>query len=85
MLTMARGMMKAKAVQAWLWWEAVMTAVFLLNHAPTRNLVGHTSYEKPGSQGDKLAMHLLRVFGCVAHSMSPNQTSGSLMTGAGRW
>ena len=44
-LWMARSMMKAKNIPAWLWGEAVITAVFLLNRAPTKSLAGRTPYE----------------------------------------
>jgi hypothetical protein len=50
-------MIKAKAVPAWLWGEAVMTVVFLLNRAPMRSLVGRTTYE--AWYGEKLAVHFL--------------------------
>jgi transposase InsO family protein len=78
-LAMARSMMKAKAVLAWLWGEAVMTAVFLLNRAPTRSLVGRTPYE--AWYGQKPAVHFLRVFGCVAHVKVTKPNVGSSTTG----
>jgi transposase InsO family protein len=75
-LAMARSMMKAKAVHARLWGEAVMTVVFLLNRVPTRSLVGRTLYEV--WHGEKPAMHFLRVFGCVAHVKITKTNAGKL-------
>jgi hypothetical protein len=75
-LAMAWSMMKAKAVPAWLWGEAVMTAVFLLNRAPTRSLVGRTPYE--AWYGEKPAVHFLRVFGYVAHVKVTKPNAGKL-------
>ena len=53
-----------------------MTAVFLLNRAPTRSLVGRTPYE--AWYGVKLAVHFLRVFGCVAHVKVTKPNTGKL-------
>jgi hypothetical protein len=64
-LAMVQSMMKAKTVPARLWGEAMMTVVFLLNHALTRSLVGRTPYE--ACHGEKPVVHFLRVFGCMAH------------------
>jgi hypothetical protein len=69
-------MMKAKAVPARLWGEAMMTAVFLLNCAPTRSLVGCTPYE--AWHGEKPLVHFLRVFGCVAHVKVTKPNTGKL-------
>jgi hypothetical protein len=75
-LAMARSMMKAKAVPARLWGEAVMTAVFLLNRASTRSLVGRTPYE--AWHGERPAVHFLRVFDCVAHVKITKPNAGKL-------
>jgi hypothetical protein len=75
-LAMARSMLKAKAVPARLWGEAVMTAVFLLNRASMRSLVGCTPYE--AWHGEKLAVHFLRVFSCVAHVKVTKLNAGKL-------
>lgn len=45
--------------------EAVTTAVFLLNRAPTRGVEGMMPYET--WHGKKLGVGLLRTFGCMAH------------------
>lgn len=39
--------------------------MYLLNHAPTRGLVGKTLYEAWHDRKPKV--HHLRIFGCVAH------------------
>ena len=41
---MARSMMKAKSMPAQFWGEAVTTAVFILNRAPTKALKGVTPF-----------------------------------------
>jgi transposase InsO family protein len=75
-LAMARSMMKAKAVPARLWGEAVMTAVFLLNRALLRSLVGRMPYE--AWHGEKSVVHFLRVFDCVAHVKVTKSNAGKL-------
>jgi hypothetical protein len=40
MLVMAMSMLKAKGMPGWLWGEAVLTAVFILNRSPTRSVEG---------------------------------------------
>jgi hypothetical protein len=47
------------------WGEAVHTAVFLLNRAPTSALDGMTPYQ--AWYGKKPSVHLIKVFGCVAY------------------
>jgi transposase InsO family protein len=42
---MARCLLKAKGVPGRFWGEAVTTAVYLLNHAPTASLAGKTPFE----------------------------------------
>uniref|UniRef100_A0A8R7UAC2 Integrase catalytic domain-containing protein n=1 Tax=Triticum urartu TaxID=4572 RepID=A0A8R7UAC2_TRIUA len=42
---MARSLLKAKGVPGEFWGEAVTTAVFLLNRAPTKSLDGVTPFE----------------------------------------
>ena len=62
---MARSMMKAKKVPVEFWGEAVTTAVFILNHAPTKALKGKTLFE--AWHGCKPSMSFLRTFGCIGH------------------
>ena len=54
MVGMARSMMKARGMPAKFWGEAVTTAVFILNRAPTKALTGKTSFEAwSGGQGSE--------------------------------
>ena len=64
-IEMARCLLKAMAVPGPYWGEAVKTAVYLLNRAPSRSLNGVTPYE--AWHGKKPSVHHLRTFGCVAH------------------
>ena len=61
---MARSMLKAKKLLGWFWGEAVTTAVFILNQAPTQSVEGMTPFE--AWYGYKPPVHFLRTFGCVA-------------------
>jgi len=62
---MARSMLKAKKMPAAFWGEAVSTAVFILNRAPTKSLEGTTPFE--AWHGRKPDVSFLRTFGCVEH------------------
>ena len=62
---MARSMMKAKKMSAKFYGEAVTTAVFILNRAPTKALKGKTPFE--AWHGHKPNVSLLRTFGCIGH------------------
>ncbi|XP_071679914.1 uncharacterized protein [Lolium perenne] len=64
-VAMARSMMESKGLPGKFWGEAVNTAVYLLNRAPTRSMVGGTPYE--AWYGRKPSVDHLRTFGCVAH------------------
>jgi hypothetical protein len=63
---MARCLLKSMAVPGLFWGEAVKTAVYLLNRAPSRSLNGVTPYE--AWHGRKPNVQHLRTFGCVAHA-----------------
>jgi transposase InsO family protein len=63
-LGMARSLLKQRGMPAVFWGEAVVTAVCILNHSPTKALNGRTSYE--AWHGRKPAVSHLRVFGCLA-------------------
>jgi len=69
---MARSMLKAMKMPAAFWGEAVCTAVFILNRAPTKSLKGSTPFE--AWHGRKPDVSFLRTFGCVGHvkKMKPN-------------
>jgi hypothetical protein len=62
---MARSLLKARGVSAEFWGEAVVTAVYLLNRAPTKSLSGKMPYE--AWHDVKPVVDHLRTFGCVAH------------------
>lgn len=64
-MSMARCLLKAKAMPSTFWGEAVCTAVFILNRSPTKALQGKTPYEV--WHGKKPAVHFMRTFGCIAH------------------
>jgi hypothetical protein len=52
-------------VPTYFWAEAVKTAVYILNRAPTRSLDGVTPYE--AWHGRKPNVRHLRTFGCTVH------------------
>uniref|UniRef100_A0ACD5Y6T1 Uncharacterized protein n=1 Tax=Avena sativa TaxID=4498 RepID=A0ACD5Y6T1_AVESA len=60
---MARNLLKSKNLPGRFWGEAVATAVFLLNRAPTKSVNEKTPYE--ALYGVKPDVHYLRVFGCL--------------------
>ncbi|KAK1646352.1 hypothetical protein QYE76_064157 [Lolium multiflorum] len=64
-VAIARSMMESKDLPGKFWGEAVNTAVYLLNRASTRSMVGGTPYE--AWYGRKPSVDHLRTFGCVAH------------------
>jgi transposase InsO family protein len=61
----ARSLLKAKGLPGWFWGEAVLTAVYLLNRAPTKSVEGMTPFE--AWYGKKPAVHHLRTFGCLVY------------------
>jgi transposase InsO family protein len=64
-IEMARCMMKSKGVPPRFWGEAVKTAVYILNRAPTKCLQDKTPYEV--WHGRKPRVDHMRTFGCVVH------------------
>ncbi|KAK1660307.1 hypothetical protein QYE76_048469 [Lolium multiflorum] len=86
-VAMARSMMKSKGLPGKFWGEAVNTAVYLLNRAPSRSVAGITPYE--AWYGWKPSVDHLRTFGCVAHvktvsghnSKLVNRSTPMIMTG----
>jgi len=62
---MARCLLKSKGVPGEFWGEAVTTAVYLLNRAPTSSLRGKTPYEAWYNRKPKV--HHLHTFGCIAY------------------
>jgi hypothetical protein len=61
---MDRALLKQRGMSAVFWGEAVVTAVYILNHSPTKVLEGRTPYE--AWHGRKPAVSHLQVFGCLA-------------------
>ena len=64
-VVMAQSMMKAKGMPARFWGEAVTTAVFILNRAPTKALKGVTPFE--AWYGRKPSVSFLRTISCIGH------------------
>ena len=62
---MTQSMMKAKSMPAKFWGEAMTTAVFILNRAPTKALKGKTPSE--AWYGRKLSVSFLWTFSCISH------------------
>ena len=62
---MAQSMMKAKSIPARFWGEAVTTAVYILNRAPTKALKGKTPFE--AWHGRKPSVSFLWTFGYIDH------------------
>ena len=58
-------MMKAKGMPTRFCGEAVTTAVFILNRAPTKALMGKTLFEAWYRR--KPSVSFLRTFGCIGH------------------
>src|SRR6266540_7042827 len=63
-----RSMLKAKGVPNYLWGEAVLTVVHVLNRSFTRIVAGKTPFEAWYST--KPNVHYLRTFGSMAHVKS---------------
>ena len=76
MVGMARSMLKAKKMPAEFWGEAVTTAVFILNRAPTKALKGKTPFE--AWHGRKPNVSFLRTFGCIGHVFFFLENAGEL-------
>lgn len=64
-LAMARALLKERSMPTVFWGEAVVTAVYILNRAPTKALDGKTPYE--AWFGRTPAVAHLRTFGCVGY------------------
>jgi transposase InsO family protein len=62
---MARSLLKSKGLPGQFWGEAVATAVYLLNRAPTKSVRGMTPYE--ALYKVKPSVEHLRTFGCIGH------------------
>jgi hypothetical protein len=62
---MARSLLKSKELPGKFWGEAVATAVFLQNRAPTKAVRGKTPYE--ALYGTKTDVNYLKIFGCLGY------------------
>jgi transposase InsO family protein len=69
-VAMARSMMKSMKMPAKFWGEAVTSAVYILNRAPTKSVIGMTPYEAWHKR--KPTVHHMRTFGCVVHVKEVN-------------
>jgi hypothetical protein len=82
---MARALLKQRGMPAVFWGEAVVTAVYILNHSPTKALNGRTPYE--AWHGCKPVVSHLRVFSYLvftkelghASKLSDRSTPGVLI------
>ncbi|WVZ79350.1 LOW QUALITY PROTEIN: hypothetical protein U9M48_026940 [Paspalum notatum var. saurae] len=73
---MARSMLKAKKMPVEFWGEAVNTAVFILNRAPTKSLKGMTPFE--AWHGRKPDVSFMHTFGCIGHVKNVKPHLGKL-------
>ena len=62
---MARSLLKSMEVPGEFWGEAVSTAIYLLNRAPTKSVTGKTPYEAYHNR--KPSVEHFRIFGCMGH------------------
>jgi hypothetical protein len=62
---MVHNLLKSKNLPGWLWGEAVVMAVYLLNWSPTKSMIDKTPFE--AWYGKKPGVQHLRTFGCVDH------------------
>lgn len=69
-LAMAMSLLKSKFIPGRMWGEAVKHAVYVLNHVPTKVMIGITPYEVWTCR--KPSVEHLKVFGCVAHMKVPS-------------
>ena len=60
-----RALLFEKNLRNELWGKAASTAVYILNHFPTKSLQGLMPYE--AWIGSKPSVEHLRIFGCLAH------------------
>jgi hypothetical protein len=60
-----RSMLKAKGLPGWFWCKAVSNVVYVLNRCPTKSVDDMAPFET--WRGTKLAVHHLRMFGCIVY------------------
>jgi transposase InsO family protein len=71
---MAQALLKQRGMKVVFWGEAVVTAVYILNHSPTKALNRMTTYET--WHGCKSAVSHLQVFGCLAFTKELDHIEG---------
>jgi hypothetical protein len=73
---MAHSMLKVMVVPGWFWWEAVATAINILNCSPTQSVKGCTPYEV--WHDIRPSVHHFCTFGCIAHVKKGNKRLAKL-------
>jgi hypothetical protein len=73
---MARSMLHAQNLKKSLWAEAVVNAAYTRNRCPSRALPSITPEE--AWSGRKPCISHMRVFGCIAYAMVPDEKRGKL-------
>ena len=71
-LDMTHAMLKNKNLPKVFWGEAISTAIYLLNRAPTKSLESKTPYE--GWTGRQPSVEHLKVFGCIVFVKTLNKS-----------
>jgi GAG-pre-integrase domain/Integrase core domain len=82
-MAMARSMMRSMNMPAKFWGEAVTTALYILNRAPTKSVVRMTPYEAWHKQ--KPRVHHMRTFGCTSHVKKVDNRDEKLQPVVPRW
>ncbi|GAA0160040.1 transmembrane signal receptor [Lithospermum erythrorhizon] len=75
-MNMVRSLLTAKNMPKFLWSEAVVWSVYVLNRCPTISVKGKTPQE--AWNGKKPVVDHLRVWGCLAHAHVPKVNRGKL-------
>jgi hypothetical protein len=83
MVGMARSLLKSMEVPSKFWREAVSTAVYLLNRAPTKSITSKTPYEAYHNR--KSFVDHFRIFGCMGHVKMLHLIFQNLQTEANQW
>jgi hypothetical protein len=74
LVEMARSMLHAQNLNKSLWAEAVVNAAYTKNRCPSRALPSITPEE--AWSGKKPCISHMRVFGCIAYAMVPDEKRG---------
>src|ERR1051325_5434906 len=76
LLDIVRSMMSYAQLHNSFWGHAVMTAVYILNHVPSKS-VSKTPFEL--WRGRKASLRHLRIWGCLAHVLEANPKKWNLV------